>query len=245
MDLYEEIYQGRSFSGESGKIRNIHFPSIRYFAYFITKCVLARKNASKLSSYDLAFISAALRHDRTYNLGALIAFHLAANREKGGVCGGLIASRLLALHGVVPHALDLQFPIERLDFNSMIHHKFISPHACLDNLSFEITFFKESAWRVVKTNRSVRLPAPLLFKLDRGNGWSLTEDDLDAYMEEHPQCAHEDGEGTDSAQPSSTWESLYRQSYFDYGPSASSSREPDYGHATDDPPALGDYQRWG
>jgi hypothetical protein len=28
MDLYEEICQGRSFSGESGKIRNIHFPTI-------------------------------------------------------------------------------------------------------------------------------------------------------------------------------------------------------------------------
>jgi hypothetical protein len=103
MDLYEEICQGRSFSGESGKIRNIYFPSIRYFAYFITKCVLARKTASKLSSYDVAFIAAALRCDRTYNLGALIAFCLDANREKGGVCGGLIDSRLLALHGVVPH----------------------------------------------------------------------------------------------------------------------------------------------
>jgi hypothetical protein len=145
MDLYEEICQGRSFLGESGKIQNIHFPSIRYFAYFITKCVLARKTASKLSSYDLAFISSALRRDRTYNLGALIAFRLAANHEKGEVCGGLIASRLLALHGVVPHDLDLQFPIERLDLNSMIHHKFVSPRASLDNLSFEITFFKESA----------------------------------------------------------------------------------------------------
>jgi hypothetical protein len=107
MDLYEEICQGRSFSRESGKIQNIHFSSIRYFAYFITKCVLARKVANKLSSYDLAFIVAALRHDRTYNLGALIAFRLNANREKGGVRGGLIASRLLALHGVVPHVLDL------------------------------------------------------------------------------------------------------------------------------------------
>jgi hypothetical protein len=46
MDLYEEICQGRNFSGESGKIWNIYFPSIRYFAYFITKCVLARKTAS-------------------------------------------------------------------------------------------------------------------------------------------------------------------------------------------------------
>jgi hypothetical protein len=131
MDLYEEIFQGRSFTGDNGKIRNIHLPSIQYFAYFITKCVLARKVASKLSSCDLAFIAAALRGDRTYNLGALIAFRLDANREKGGIYGGLIASRLLALHGVVPHILDLQFPIESLDFNSMLLHKFVSPHACL------------------------------------------------------------------------------------------------------------------
>jgi hypothetical protein len=183
LDLYEEICQGRSFSEESGKIRSIHFPSIQYFAYFITKCVLARKTANKLSSYDLAFIAAALRHDRTYNFGALIAFHLAANREKGGVCGGLIASRLLAMHGVEPHILDLQFPLERLDFNSMLHHEFVSPHACLDNLSFEITFFKKSSWRMVKIDRSVHLLAPFLFNLDHRNGWSLTEEELDTYID--------------------------------------------------------------
>jgi hypothetical protein len=224
MDLYEEICQGRSFSGESGEIRNIHFPSIRYFAYFVTKCVLARKVANKLSSYDLAFIDAALRCDRTYNLGALIAFHLDANREKGGVCGGLIASLLLALHGVVPHVLDLQFPVERLDFNSMLLHKFFSPHACLDNLSFEITFFKKSSWKVVKVDRSVHLPAPLLFNLDHRNRWSLMEDELDAYIEEHPLPVHEDGEATEeSGQPSNTWEFPYQQSYYDYAPSASSS----------------------
>jgi hypothetical protein len=97
-----------------------------------------------LSSCDLAFIAAALRSDRTYNLGALIAFHLDANREKGGICGGLIALHLLSLHGVVPHVLDLQFPVERLDLNSMIHHKFVSPLACLTNLTFEIIFFKKS-----------------------------------------------------------------------------------------------------
>jgi hypothetical protein len=60
MNLYGEICQGRSFTGEGGKIRNIHFPSIRYFAYFITKCVLARKASSKLSSCDLDFIATAL-----------------------------------------------------------------------------------------------------------------------------------------------------------------------------------------
>src|SRR3954469_11620511 len=51
MDLYAEICQGFDFSKESVKIQNIQFPSIRYFAYFITKFVLARK----LSSFDLAF----------------------------------------------------------------------------------------------------------------------------------------------------------------------------------------------
>jgi hypothetical protein len=189
-DLYEEICQGRSFSGEDGKIQNIHLPSIRYFAHFITKCVLARKVANKLSCCDIAFIVATLRGDGTYNLGALIAFRLDANRKKGGICGGLIASRLLALHGVVPHVLDLQFPVERLDLNSMIHHKFVSPHACLTNLTFEITFFKKSTCKVVKADRSVHLPAPLLFNLDRRNGWSLTEGELDAYVEENPHPVH-------------------------------------------------------
>jgi hypothetical protein len=69
----------------------------------------------------------------------LIAFRLATNREKGEICGGLIASHLLALHGVVPHDLDIQFPLERLDLNSMIQHKFVSSQAWLGNLSYELT----------------------------------------------------------------------------------------------------------
>jgi hypothetical protein len=184
---------------------------------------IARSGEKALPSCDLAFIAAAFRGDRTYNLGALIAFHLDANHEKGGICGGLIASRLLALHGLVPHVLDFQFPVERLDLNSMIHHKFVSSHACLTNLTFEITFFKKSTWKVVKTNRSVHLPAPLLFNLDRRNGWSLIEGELDAYLEEHPLPVH-DGEATEeSVQPSNIAEFPYQQLYYDYTPSASSS----------------------
>jgi hypothetical protein len=101
------------------------------------------------------------------------------------------------LHGVVPHDLDIQFPIERLDLNSTIQHKFVSSQAWLGNLSYELTFFKKSAWRVVKSDRSVHLPAPLLFNLDGRNGWSLMEDKLDTYIEENPQPIHEDGEETE------------------------------------------------
>jgi hypothetical protein len=225
MDLYAEIFQGRSFSDESGKIQSIHLPSIRYFAYFISKCVLATKTANKLSAYDLAFISAALRQDRTCNLGALISFHLATNRDKGGVCGGLIASRLVALHGVVPHNLDIQLPIERLDLNSMIQHKFVSSWTDLNNLSYEITFFKKLGWRVVKSDRLVNLLAPLLFNLDVREGWSLIEDELNTYIEEHPQHVEDGGEEAEDnlVQPSNTAEFPYQQPYYDYGHSISSS----------------------
>jgi hypothetical protein len=114
----------------------------------------------------------------------------------------------------------------------------------LDNLSFEITFFKKSTWKVVKADRSVHLPAPLLFNLDRRNGWSLTEDELDVYIEEHSPPVH-DGEATEeSGHPSNIGEFPYQQPYYDYAPSASSSREPGYDLANDDPPAWGNYRRW-
>jgi hypothetical protein len=82
----------------------------------------------------------------------------------------------------------------------------------MGNLSYEITFFKKSGWKVLKSDRLVHLPMPLLFNLDGRNGWSLMEDELDVYMEEHPQHVHDDGEGTEdnSVQPSNTWEFPYQ-----------------------------------
>ncbi|KAK1644726.1 hypothetical protein QYE76_062531 [Lolium multiflorum] len=82
-NLYTMICNGRSFSDDGGKISSIQQPAIRYFAYFVTKCVLARRNASKLSVQDMAFLAAALQQDRTYNLGALIACRLATNHSVG------------------------------------------------------------------------------------------------------------------------------------------------------------------
>jgi hypothetical protein len=107
----------------------------------------------------------------------------------------------------------------------MIHHKFISSPASLINLTFELTFFKKTTWRVVKTDRTVRLPAPLLFNLDCRNGWSLMEDELDAYVEEHPPLVHDEEGVEESGQPSNIANFPYEQPYYyDYAPSASSSR---------------------
>jgi hypothetical protein len=91
----------------------------------------------------------------------------------------------------------------------MIHHKFVTPHSYLNNLTFEITFFKKSTWKVVKTDRSVHLPAPILFNLDRRNRWSLIEGELDAYMEEHPQPVHNEEATEESVQPSNIEEFSY------------------------------------
>lgn len=246
LKLYETICQGRSFSDESGKIRSIQLPSIRYFSYFITKCVLARKNASKLSIHDLVFLAAALQYDRTYNLGALIAFRLATNRDKGGICGGLIASRLLAMHGVEPHPLDVQLSVVKLDIVSMIKHDFISNQSNFNNLSYKITFFKKK-WRVIKSERLVGLPAPAFFNLDSRNGWSVTEDELDAYIE---SCGHHAGDGMEEAEDSldlsSDAASSSHQHFGHVEPSSFSSAHGSYyDHAMYDPPAWNPDPRWG
>ena len=153
-------------------------------------------------------------------MGALIDFRLATNCKKGGFCGGLIASRLLAFHGLAPHARDLQFSIERLDFNSMMLHKFISYGSNWNNLSYELTFCKKSSWRSVNSDRIVNLHAPLLFNLDARNGWPLTENEIDVYLEEHGQ--HEEEAEDYPIQPSYT-EFSYPTPEYDYGPIASSS----------------------
>ncbi|KAK1680470.1 hypothetical protein QYE76_041318 [Lolium multiflorum] len=57
-NLYTMICNGRSFSDDGGKISSIQQPAIRYFAYFITKCVLARRNAIRLPAPALLNLDA-------------------------------------------------------------------------------------------------------------------------------------------------------------------------------------------
>ena len=179
MDVYEDICYGKSFSKEDGEFRCIHLPSIRYIAYFIAKCVLARRSAGKLGLSDLAFLA----RDRTYNLGALIAHRFATNREKGGICGGLVASRLLALHCLEPHPRDLLLPIEKLDID-MKRYEFISEVGSLHYLPYTITFPRRKHYLVSTIERIVILPAPLLNLVGREN-LSVSEAELDTLGEQH------------------------------------------------------------
>ena len=60
VELYSEITKCRGLSKEGGKIRLILFPAIRYFTYFIAKCVLARNNANNSSFLFMTWHSSLL-----------------------------------------------------------------------------------------------------------------------------------------------------------------------------------------
>src|SRR4051812_1229663 len=77
------------------KISSILFPHLRYFAYFIARGVLARDNTSNSSSRDTAIMVNALSGKHEYHVGALIARHLAANRNKGDLFDGFYATLIL------------------------------------------------------------------------------------------------------------------------------------------------------
>ena len=192
--FYKDICGG-NFADNDGKIRSIHLLCIRYFAHFVSKCILGKKVSSKLSLPDLAFLAAAVKRDRTYNLGALIAYRFATNREKGGICGGLIASRLLAYHGVGAHVNDLELPIERLDVEAMLQHKFISPHGHINLLPYILTFSRTGRWSSKKSERIVNFPAPSLFYFVGRENLSLTEGEVYAYIASLPPPVEVQEEG--------------------------------------------------
>ena len=58
--LYRELCYGDLRSAHRGKIRNVQFPAIRYFLYYLTRSVLPRENTSNISNFHLAFLAAAL-----------------------------------------------------------------------------------------------------------------------------------------------------------------------------------------
>src|SRR4051812_48129782 len=57
LELYRGITNDDNRRAQRGKIRNIQFLAIRYFAYYLTTSVLGRENTSNISSYHLAFLA--------------------------------------------------------------------------------------------------------------------------------------------------------------------------------------------
>ena len=126
--------------------------------YVIARCILPRDNTSNMSSPDLAILAAAINHDDSYNIGALIARRLSTNKVKGTIYGGIIASIMLTTVMLPPGEDDLELEFIRLDLAAMKSHHFVTYDSTLENLQYRLLFGFD-----LDNPRFVRLPAPVLF----------------------------------------------------------------------------------
>jgi hypothetical protein len=164
----EGVTNDDDHTAQHGKIRNIQLPAIRYFAYYLATSILGRENTSNISNYHLAFLATALDVSRKYNLGALIARHLAA---RGPIYGGIIAACIVAALGLSIAPNDTLLVPQRLDLAAMKIHHFVIANYCAGSLVYRMLFTDGE-------EREVPLPQTSLFSICRGP-WSRSKEELD------------------------------------------------------------------
>src|SRR3954471_16477638 len=158
VEVYRGVTGDDSRRVQRGKIRNIHYPAVRYFTYYLATNILGRENTSNISHYHLAVLDAALHGSTKYNLGALIARRLAT---KGPIYGGNIASRVLHAYNLSVHPSDTVLEPIKLDLATMIMHHFVTPNSCVENLVYRMLFADGE-------EREIPLPQPEFFDIHRG-----------------------------------------------------------------------------
>ena len=126
--LIDTITVGETRKVSDSRTTSIHFPVLRYFAIFASRCLIGRGNYGNLSAPDIVILCHALFHDDTFSMGAIIAKRLNLNRTKGPVFGGIFASRLAAHFNIPIRHYEKEeklLPPVYLDYKSMVAHDFI------------------------------------------------------------------------------------------------------------------------
>ena len=90
----DTIDVGETRKVSDARITSIHFPVLRYFAIFASRCLICRGNYGNLSIPDIIILCHALFRDDTFSMGAIVAKRLNLNRTKGPI-----------LEASSPHAL--------------------------------------------------------------------------------------------------------------------------------------------
>ena len=67
--------------------------------------------------------------DKRYNLGAIVARRLHNNRFNGDFFGVIHATRLANFLEVPIREYDVELPNVYLDYNAMVHHRFLEERA--------------------------------------------------------------------------------------------------------------------
>ena len=155
--LYREITGDDCRNVQRGKIRNIHYPAIRYFTYYLATSILGRENTSNISHYHLVFLDAALNGNTKYNLGAIIARRLAT---EGPIYGGIIASRIVRALNLSFDPNDVALEPQRLDLAAMKGHQFVTMDSSARNVIYKMLFTDGE-------EREIPLPQRDLFNMRR------------------------------------------------------------------------------
>ena len=90
----DTIIVGETRKVSDSRITSIHFPILRYFALFASRCLIGRGNCGNISIPDIIILLHGLYSDNTFSMGGIIAKRLSLNRTKGPIFGGIYASRL-------------------------------------------------------------------------------------------------------------------------------------------------------
>ena len=96
----DRIVVGETRKILDARITSIHFPVLRYFAIFASRCLIGRRNSGNLSAPDIVILRHALFCDTTFSFGAIVAKRLNLNRTKGPIFGGIFASCLAEYFGI-------------------------------------------------------------------------------------------------------------------------------------------------
>ena len=110
------------------RITSIHFPVLRYFAIFASRCLIGRGNCGNLSVPDIIILFHGLFSDNTVSMGGIVARRLSLDRTKGPIFGGIYASRLAAHFNIAIRHYEKEeklLPNAYLDYKSMIAHDFL------------------------------------------------------------------------------------------------------------------------
>ena len=76
------ITVGETRKVSDARITSIHFPVLRYFAIFASRCLIGRGNYGNLSAPGIVILRHALFQDITFSLGAIVAKLLNLNHTK-------------------------------------------------------------------------------------------------------------------------------------------------------------------
>ena len=99
----DTITVGETMKVSDARTTSIHFPVLRYFAIFASRCLIGRGNCGNLSVPDIIILFHGLFSDNSVSMGGIIAKRLSLNHTKGPIFGGIYASRLAAHFNIPIH----------------------------------------------------------------------------------------------------------------------------------------------